>query len=129
MTIHRTALGKLVDMSILTGKHENTRAVSNVRGLNARGDTIDSNNNVIKPVASKVNEMYAKTIGNKSAQPRAQQPTAQTKPEPAPIEIPDISAPVELTAAELELEQELDQEPDIEEIKTAEIKTSKRKKT
>jgi hypothetical protein len=40
MAIHRTALGKQIDMAALAAKNEKTRAVGNMK-VNARGDTID----------------------------------------------------------------------------------------
>jgi|688.fasta_scaffold349117_3 hypothetical protein len=73
MAKYRTALGKVVDMSVLASRNEKTRAVGNMK-VNARGDTIDAFGRVIKPATSKVNEAYSKTVGNRSAQPVAQKP-------------------------------------------------------
>lgn len=77
MAKYKTAQGKVVDMSALAAKNEKTRAVGNMK-VNARGDTIDSMGRIIKPATAKVNENYAKTVGNRSAQPVRQQP----KPDP-----------------------------------------------
>lgn len=41
----KTAKGKILDMGALAAKHETTRAVSNLN-MNARGDIIDSRNQV-----------------------------------------------------------------------------------
>lgn len=68
MAIHRTALGKPLDMASLAAKNEKTRAVGNMR-VNARGDTIDGQGRVIESVTSKVSKQYEKTVGNKSALP------------------------------------------------------------
>ena len=134
MKRHRTALGKMIDMSELVAKNEKTRAVGNMR-VNARGDTIDSFGKIVEPVTSKVNTTYSKTVGNKSAQPvRQQQPrqvrrgndpgspmkngaTVPVRHTPAPA--PEPVQP-ELTEAELELEQELMDDVEVENIKARE---------
>lgn len=66
MAQYRSARGKTLDMGALMSKNERTRAVGNMK-VNARGDTIDSNGNVIVPVNKKVSDSYQKTIGNRSA--------------------------------------------------------------
>lgn len=113
MATHRTALGKTVDMAALAAKHERTRAVGNMK-VNARGDTIDSNGKIIQPVTAKVNKAYASTVGNRSAQP--------TKS--APPQRPQVDALLpaeELSAVELELEAELEDDIEVEEIKAKEV--------
>lgn len=104
MGVYRTALGKSVDMAALAAKNEKVRAVGNMR-VNARGDTVDSNNRVIKPVTEKVSDRYAKTVGNKSAQP--------TKPAKPKIQ-------EDLTPQERELEDSFDDDLEIEQIKQKE---------
>ena len=47
--IYKTALGKSVDFGSLRLQNENVRAVGNM-GVNARGDRIDANGNVIDSV-------------------------------------------------------------------------------
>lgn len=54
---HVTALGRPFDMAALVAKNEKTRAVGNM-SVNARGDIIDSNNNVITDANQRVNKMY-----------------------------------------------------------------------
>ena len=112
MKNYRTAMGKTVDMAALAAKNENTRAVGNMR-VNARGDTIDANGRVIKPVTDKVNEAYGRTVGNKSAQVTKRAVT----PKPAP---PKIDA--ELTEAERELEESFEDDIEVEKIKAKEAK-------
>ena len=46
--VYKTARGKLVDMGSLRLQNENVRAVGNM-GVNARGDRIDSEGNIIDP--------------------------------------------------------------------------------
>lgn len=111
MKNYRTAMGKNVDMSALAARHEHTRAVGNMR-VNARGDSIDANGRIVKPVTEKVNEAYGKTVGNKSAQVKRQ---VTTKPK---VEL-------ELTPAEKELEESFEDDIEVEQIKAQEIKGKK----
>lgn len=135
MKKHRTALGKIVDMSELLSKNERTRAVGNMK-VNARGDTIDSQGKVIEPVTNKVTGNYAKTVGNRSAQPVRQQPARPVRRgndpgAPSKANRPQLRAtsnPVpiadellELTDAEKELEEELLDDVEIESIKAKEM--------
>ena len=108
MKNYRTAMGKTVDMAALAARNEHTRAVGNMR-VNARGDTIDANGRIVKPVTEKVNEAYGRTVGNKSAQVKRQ---VTTKPK---VEL-------ELTEAEKELEESFEDDIEIEKIKSQETK-------
>lgn len=139
MAKYRTALGKIVDMSILATKNEKTRAVGNMK-VNARGDTIDSKGNIIKPATNKVNEAYSKTVGNRAAQPQKKQPRTgdQTSRVPQRTTQPVRSSgtnqrveekePVQLTPEELELDRELDDDELTEQIKAMETNLPKAKK-
>ncbi len=106
-------MGKTIDMAALASRNENTRAVGNMR-VNARGDTIDANGRIIKPVTDKVNEAYSKTVGNKSAQvtKRPVTPKPQVKEE--------------LTTAEIELEESFEDDVEVEKIKAEEVKKGKK---
>ena len=118
MAIYRTAMGKAVDMAALAAKNEKVRAVGNMK-VNARGDTIDSNGRVIKPVTSKVNEQYANTVGNRSSHvvKKTAKPAQQV---PKPV-VPEM----ELSSFERELEAELEDDVEIEKIKAQELKGKK----
>lgn len=130
MAKYRTALGRMVDMSELVARHEKTRAVGNMK-VNARGDTIDAFGKIIEPVTSKVNSGYAKTVGNRAAQPvksaakprrPGNDPTSPKKQivvPPQPVPTPE---PVELTEYEQELEAEFEDDLEIEQIKARENK-------
>jgi hypothetical protein len=138
MAKYRTALGKIVDMSILAAKNEKTRAVGNMK-VNARGDTIDSKGNIIKPATNKVNEAYSKTVGNRSAQPVRKQPRAKdetartSQPKPQPVRSGGVNQrieekePMQLTADEIELDRELDDDELTEQIKAMESNLTKGK--
>ena len=106
-------MGKTIDMAALASRNENTRAVGNMR-VNARGDTIDANGRIIKPVTDKVNEAYSKTVGNRSAQvtKRPVTPKPQVKEE--------------LSIAEIELEESFEDDIEVEKIKAEEVKKGKK---
>lgn len=113
MKSYRSAMGKNVDMGALLAKNEHTRAVGNMN-VNARGDTIDANGRIIKPVTAKVNQAYANTVGNKSAN------AVKRPPNPAVKQKPQVKE--ELTAAEIELEESFEDDIEIENIKAQETK-------
>ena len=72
--VYKTARGKSLDMAGLISKHENTRAVSNVSSVNARGDEIDAYGKVVVPATAKVSDAYATQVGSQTAQARADYP-------------------------------------------------------
>lgn len=134
MATHRSAMGKQVDMASLAAKNEKVRAVGNMK-VNARGDTIDSMGRVTRPVTEKVNSAYAKTVGNRSAQvkPAAPQVDAQRPTPTAPVTVAPVAPivatpaadPFQLNEIELELENNLEEELEVEQIKAAEKKSKK----
>lgn len=69
---HVTALGAPFDMAAFRAKNEKVRAVGNMN-VNARGDILDSNNNVIDSRNKIVNRMYEKTT---QSQPGSTKPAA-----------------------------------------------------
>lgn len=112
MKTYRSAMGKVVDMNSIIAKNETVRAVGNIP-VNARGDMIDQNGKVVKSNTTKVNESYNKTIGNKSAQPRR---NTQLKPDQK------LNEEFELTNLEKEIESNLDEDLEVEKIKSEELK-------
>lgn len=60
---YTTAMGKSIDMEALALRNEKVRAVGNMN-VNARGDIIDSNNQIINDVTKRVNGLYNKTTVN-----------------------------------------------------------------
>jgi len=60
----RSAIGKEIDMSALVSKHEHVRAAGNM-GVNARGDIIDSKNEVIMDNNQRIGGVYNKTLASK----------------------------------------------------------------
>jgi hypothetical protein len=124
MSVYRTAMGKSVDMAALRTKNEKTRAVGNVKNLNARGDTIDAHGKVIVPATDKVNNAYGRTVGNRSSHltTRPKPKIQADKLEPI-IELPEIH---ELTQEERELEESLNDDIEVEQIKQQELKSKKK---
>ena len=123
MSVYRTAMGKTVDMAALASKNERARAVGNVKNLNARGDTIDIHGKIVVPVTEKTNNIYANTVGNRSAHATrnpARNPARLTPDQPI------ITEP--LTEAEKELEAAFEEDLEIEEIKAQELKAEEIKK-
>lgn len=116
MSKYRTAMGKTVDMSVLTAKNEKTRAVGNMK-VNARGDTIDAHGRVIKTATAKVNDAYNRTVGNRSAQPvKNRQKLTPDQPVKPKIDF------AELNEIERELEESFEDDLEVEKIKAQELK-------
>ena len=65
--VYRSANGKTVDMGAIRLQNEKVRAVGNMR-VNARGDEIDDNNNVIRKKSEQVKNQYQ----NQTSQPPTQ---------------------------------------------------------
>ena len=112
-------MGKIVDMNALRTKNEKTRAVGNVKNLNARGDTIDAFGRVTKAVTNKVSDSYSKTVGNRSSNV-TKKPQPRIQPDKPKLDL------AELTPAEIELEESLDDDLEVEKIKAQETKKGKK---
>ena len=123
MANHKSAMGKPVDMASLIARNENTRAVGNMK-VNARGDTIDAMGRIIQPVTEKVNQAYANTVGSKTANQVRQRP-AHSQPIKPDVVKPEIDVS-ELTEVERELEDGLDDDLEVEQIKAQELKKGKK---
>lgn len=61
--VYKTAQGKVVDMGRLMLQNEKIRAVGNMK-VNARGDLLDDNNNVISSKPEQVNKQYNRQVTN-----------------------------------------------------------------
>lgn len=123
MAKYRTALGKTVDMSVLASKNEKVRAVGNMP-VNARGDTIDQMGRVVTPVTEKVNDKYAKTVGNRGANP-VRKPIPDSKKSTPPVTQQEEL--MELSQFEKELEESMNDDEEIEKIKAEELKTQQKR--
>lgn len=61
--IYKSANGKPVDMGALRQKNEHIRAVGNMK-VNARGDRVDDNNQVIQSRIQQTNTHYQNQVHN-----------------------------------------------------------------
>lgn len=105
MATHRSAMGKEVDMAALRQQNEKVRAVGNMN-INARGDIIDSNGQVINDNNKRVNEYYMKSVVNRGIRPTSAAPKREIQEAtPAPT-MPKIDEPIEMTKDELEFDQD-----------------------
>jgi hypothetical protein len=59
--MYRSANGKTVDMGKLVLQNEQVRAVGNMK-VNARGDQIDDNNNIIRNKNQQVSQQYQQQV-------------------------------------------------------------------
>lgn len=126
MTKYRTALGKTVDMSVLAAKNERVRAVGNM-SVNARGDTIDAQGRIVTPVTEKVNQKYSQTVGNRSANP-VKKPLTDTKKTVPAAPTQQVNEEImELSQFEKELEDSMESDLEIENIKQQEVKAQQKK--
>jgi hypothetical protein len=104
MSRFRSAIGKEVDMAALASKHENVRAAGNM-GVNARGDLIDSKNQVIMDNNQRIGSVYNKTIAEKMHS-TVVEPTKSDLVPDEPINIPQPAVTEEhdtLSQEEMEL--------------------------
>jgi hypothetical protein len=63
--VYRSARGKQVDMGALRLKNEKERAVGNMK-VNARGDALNDNNEVIQSRPQQVHDQYQQQIQSKT---------------------------------------------------------------
>ena len=71
MSNYRSAQGRVIDMNSMALKNEKVRAVGNMK-VNARGDVLDQNNNVIQPATIRVAENYSQSVVSDAPRPPAQ---------------------------------------------------------
>ena len=100
--IYKTARGRSLDMASLISKHEKTRAVSNINQVNARGDEIDANGQVIRTAGDKVADSYASQVGSQTAQARPEHPDLSPSANPnaplSPKQLRELDAFREMSA-------------------------------
>ena len=71
MSNYRSAQGRVIDMASMAIKNEKVRAVGNMK-VNARGDALDQNNNIIQPATVRVAENYNQTVNADAPRPAIQ---------------------------------------------------------
>lgn len=105
MATHRSAMGKDIDMAALRQKNEKIRAVGNMN-VNARGDIIDSNGQVINDNNKRVNEYYMKSVINRGIRPTSAAPKREIKETAPSPSMPKVDEKPQMTKEELEFDQE-----------------------
>ena len=65
--LYKSANGKMVDMGALRQKNERVRAVGNMR-VNARGDQVNDENNIVASRGQQINNQYNKQVQNPRGQ-------------------------------------------------------------
>ena len=126
--MHRSALGKNIDMSAMVSQNEKVRAVGNMN-VNARGDIIDSHGRVVQGNTQRVNSMYKQTVRPPSnIQEDSHEIVEPVVVPPTPEVVAEIIA-TELNSEEQKMFEEFDDYEEIEEVKQIEIeKPTKAKK-
>lgn len=76
---YKTAMGKSIDMGAMVLANEKIRAVGNMK-VNARGDIIDSNNNVLKTRQQQLAEQYGSQNKKQNRPSSAQKPRPEKSP-------------------------------------------------
>ena len=107
MATHRSAMGKEIDMAALRQKNEKTRAVGNMN-INARGDIIDSNGQIINDNNKRVNEYYMKSAINRGIRPTSAAPKREVKETNPTVQqtMPKVDEKPQMTKEEMEFDQE-----------------------
>lgn len=122
--MHRSALGKNIDMSAMVSQNEKVRAVGNMN-VNARGDVIDSHGRVVQENTHRVNSLYRKTV----RPPSNIQEDVHEVVEPVTVPpTPDIIAEVIATELNSEEQKMFEEFDDYEEVEEVEVTKSKAKK-
>ena len=122
--MHRSALGKTIDMSTLVSKNEKVRAVGNMN-VNARGDIIDSHGRIVQDNTQRVKRQYSNTVNKPTIQEDVQ-PEVPTPVISTPS-VEDIVAP-DLNPEEQKMFEEFDDYEEVEEVKQTETENPKAKK-
>jgi hypothetical protein len=81
---YKTAMGKTIDMGSMSVANEKIRAVGNMK-VNARGDIIDSNNNIVKTRQQQLAEQYGAQTKKQNRPGTAQKPQAEKPAVPAKV--------------------------------------------
>ena len=98
---HRTYKGRPFDMQALAAAHERERAVSNAP-INAKGDIIDGQNNVVVPQKDVIQDYYSTPPKEQVEVSLKQDPIPQPEPEPVVDETPAPEPVVEKPKAKAE---------------------------
>ncbi len=111
---YKTAMGKTIDMGSMSVANEKIRAVGNMK-VNARGDIIDSNNNIVKTRQQQLAEQYSTQTKKQNRpgtaqKPQAEKPAPEAKvkesPKPAPVTEEPVDFPEDVAEDDVEVVKE-----------------------
>lgn len=111
---YKTAMGKTIDMGSMAVANEKIRAVGNM-SVNARGDIIDSNNNIVKTRQQQLAEQYSTQTKKQNRpgtaqKPQAEKPAPEAKvkesPKPAPVTEEPVDFPEDVAEDDVEIVKE-----------------------
>ena len=111
---YKTAMGKTIDMGSMSVANEKIRAVGNMK-VNARGDIIDSNNNIVKTRQQQLAEQYSTQTKKQNRpgtaqKPQAEKPAPESKvkesPKPAPVTEEPVDFPEDVAEDDVEIVKE-----------------------
>lgn len=98
--IYKSAMGKSVDLGALMLANETTRAVGNMN-VNARGDVLDSANQVVEPKNRQVQKQYSRqsrmpvtadpVVSRGKSAKASRAAKKESAPVPAPAETPSVA--------------------------------------
>jgi hypothetical protein len=94
--VYRTAQGKTVDMGALQLQNEKIRAVGNMN-VNARGDLVDSGNQIIDQKNRQAQRQYARQSNVQKTRPQSGTNEAKKTQFSAPTEEDDVFGPMDMT--------------------------------
>jgi hypothetical protein len=120
---YKTAMGKTIDMGSMSVANEKIRAVGNMK-VNARGDIIDSNNNIVKTRQQQLAEQYGAQTKKQNRPGTAQKPQAEKPAVPAKVkESKPAPAPAATAEESVDFPEDVAQD-DVEVVKeeTAPVK-------
>jgi hypothetical protein len=109
---YKTAMGKTIDMRSMSMANEKIRAVGNMN-VNARGDLIDSNNNIVKTRQQQLAEQYNTQTKKQNRPGTAQKPQAD-KPQAEPVKSKD-PLPEPVTVQPTHITEDIDFPQDVAE--------------
>jgi hypothetical protein len=114
----RSALGVEINMASMIARNEKVRAVGNMK-VNARGDLLDSNNNIITNANKRVESSYSQSVSDDGLgiAPTVAPNSTNTMHDPGltidPAQNIDQYMEEELLPEEQDLFEELDEEPEV----------------
>jgi hypothetical protein len=108
----KSALGVDINMSALMARNEKVRAVGNMR-VNARGDLVDSNNNIITNANKRVENQYNQSVSDDVGIAPTMAPTIVDTMHTSGLTVDTEKHLEELLPEEQELFSELENEPEV----------------